>query len=462
MKPKLSDLWRVDGTVQRGAYFFWGIVLLAIKFNLDRLIGIIWFGDSWSVFNRETIRFYLWQSPMDRSDWHYYLVLVGASLPFLWAGIILTLKRLRSLGWHPWWMLFFFVPVLKLFFFLLLCLLPSRGEGQRPPLMAARQIGKVGALIPTGKLGSAAVGVLTSAMLALLAGWFCTSVLGGYGWTLFVGLPFVMGFLSAVIHGFRQPRGQGACIVVAVMAVALAGVAFFVVAMEGAICLIMAAPLAFGLGIIGGVAGYLVQKSFWWPRHSSRLLWLVVLSAPLTMGLEKSLPPSLPLLEVKSSVVINAPPETVWRNVISFSQLPPPEEMIFKLGIAYPLRAEIQGRGVGAVRNCIFSTGPFVEPIQVWDEPRLLKFSVTQNPEPMQEWTPYHNVHPAHLDGYLQSCGGQFRLVPLDGNRTRLEGTTWYYHHMWPADYWQVWSDYIIHTIHLRVLNHVKQLSESK
>ena len=41
-----------------------------------------------------------------------------------------------------------------------------------------------------------------------------------------------------------------------------------------------------------------------------------------------------------------------------------------------------------------------------------------------------------------------------------LEGTTWYYHRLWPARYWQVWSDYIIHTIHLRVLHHVKKLSE--
>ena len=31
---------------------------------------------------------------------------------------------------------------------------------------------------------------------------------------------------------------------------------------------------------------------------------------------------------------------------------------------------------------------------------------------------------------------------------------------LWPSDYWRVWSDHIIHTIHLRVLNHVKQLSE--
>jgi uncharacterized membrane protein YhaH (DUF805 family) len=462
MKPKLSDLWRLDGTVERGVYLFWGALLFAIKFNIDRSIGAIWFNESWSIFKWETFRFYLWQSPANQIEGHYDLILLAASLPFLWAGIALTLRRLRSLGWKPWWVLFFFVPVLKLFFFALLCLLPSRREAEKPPVIVERRVGKFSAMIPSGRLGSAIVAALVSAGLALPVGWFGTSVLGDYGWTLFVGLPFIMGFLSAVIHGFRQPRGIGSCILTAIIAVTLAGVAFLLMAMEGAICLIMAAPLAFTLGIIGGIVGYIVQKSLWQPQISARLFLLVVLFAPITMGLEKGVPPPLPVLEVKSSVVINAPPQRVWQNVVSFSQLPPPEEMIFKLGIAYPIRAEINGRGAGAIRYCIFSTGPFVEPIEVWDEPRLLKFSVAQNPEPMQEWTPYHQIHPPHLDGYLQSCGGQFRLIALSDNRTLLEGTTWYYHHMWPADYWQLWSDQIIHAIHLRVLNHIKTLSEQK
>ncbi|MSR43657.1 MAG: hypothetical protein EXS19_06450, partial [Pedosphaera sp.] len=61
----------------------------------------------------------------------------------------------------------------------------------------------------------------------------------------------------------------------------------------------------------------------------------------------------------------------------------------------------------------MFSTGPFVEPIEIWDEPRLLRFGVTKNPPPMEEWTPYKNVHPPHLDGFLASERGQFQLIAL-------------------------------------------------
>src|SRR6185295_19422419 len=119
------------------------------------------------------------------------------------------------------------------------------------------------------------------------------------------------------------------------------------------------------------------------------LFGVVLFAVPGSMSLECAVPPPLPLLEVKSSVVINAPPERVWRHVVSFAELPAPREWMFRIGVAYPIRAEINGEGVGAVRHCNFSTGPFVEPIEVWDEPRLLKFSVTQNPAPMEEWTPY-------------------------------------------------------------------------
>ena len=50
--------------------------------------------------------------------------------------------------------------------------------------------------------------------------------------------------------------------------------------------------------------------------------------------------------------------------------------------------------------------------------------------------------------------------VKFANGRTLLEGTTWYQHGLWPAEYWRWWSDAIIHRIHLRVLNHVRMLAE--
>jgi hypothetical protein len=115
---------------------------------------------------------------------------------------------------------------------------------------------------------------------------------------------------------------------------------------------------------------------------------------------------------------------------------------------------------VGAVRHCEFTTGDFVEPITVWDESRLLRFNVAANPPPMKELSFFKNVAAPHLHGYLMSQAGQFELMPLSNGRTLLVGSTWYQHHFWPAAYWRMWSDAIIHRIHLRVLRHIKESSE--
>jgi hypothetical protein len=221
----------------------------------------------------------------------------------------------------------------------------------------------------------------------------------------------------------------------------------------------MAAPLALALALVGAFAGHAVQISRW-NRVEPRVLCLPVIAIPFMLYGEHYSREPAPLLKVSTVIEVQASPERIWTNVVRFAELPPPTEPLFKIGIAYPMRAEIHGCGPGAVRHCVFSTGPFEEPIEVWDEPRRLEFSVTSNPAPMEEWTPYHEIHPPHLHGFLISRRGRFLLTRLPSGRTKLEGTTWYEHNLWPAAYWQIWSDQIIHTIHLRVLNHVKALSE--
>jgi hypothetical protein len=77
----------------------------------------------------------------------------------------------------------------------------------------------------------------------------------------------------------------------------------------------------------------------------------------------------------------------------------------------------------------------------------------------MREWSPYA-IHPPHLHGYLVSQQGRFELISLADGGTRLVGTTWYTNRMWPAPYWGLWSDYIIRSIHRRVLVHICELAE--
>jgi len=279
---------------------------------------------------------------------------------------------------------------------------------------------------------------------------------GVYGFGLFCATPFAGGFGSVWWFTRAEMHTSRECTQVALASVLAMGAALLALRVEGLICLLMASPLALLLAWIGGKCAYMFRRRVQWNVAIGLCL---ILSPGVTLA-EFTARPEPPTFEVRSSVDIAAPPETVWRNVVEFSELPAEREWLFHTGVAYPLKATIRGHGPGAIRECVFSTGAFVEPIEIWDAPRLLRFTVTQNPSPMQELSPWPGLHPPHLDGYLVSKRGQFKLTPTPSGGTHFEGTTWYRRHLWPAAYWSLRSDYIIHRIHPRVLDHIQRASE--
>lgn len=301
-----------------------------------------------------------------------------------------------------------------------------------------------------------AAGAALSLLGTLAGAWFAHT----YGFALFLATPGCTGVLSAVLAGRRVRQPIQRCVTAALCAQLLGGAALFAFALEGAICLLMAAPLLLPMAALGALAGYTFQRGGAPARGFPVVLPALLLAPLLTLFAEKCVALRPPLQRVISSVEIAAPPEVVWSRVVDFPALPPATQWLFRAGVAAPLCARIDGCGVGAVRYCEFTTGPFVEPIEVWDEPRLLRFGVTRSPPPMAELSPFE-VHPPHLHGFLNARRGQFRLIALADGRTRLEGTTWYDNRMWPQAYWRLWSDPVIHEIHLTVLRHVRALAEN-
>lgn len=468
MNFRLSDLWEWRGTVGRGKYLVIGLVLFAVKHNLDRIVASAYFNRRWSIFN-----YWVFNeatavdgTPLDYKK--FYATMIALAIPFIWVGVVLTLRRLRSIGLPLPLVFVFFLPFINLLFFLVLGVLPGRdGEtawGANSTTGSARTL--LDRIIPRGAFGSALLGILLTAVLSVGATLWSVNGLGSYGWGLFVGLPFCLGLTSVLVYSYHQARSPGSCLAVSLLSVTVVCVALFAFAIEGLICLIMAAPLGIALALFGGFMGYIIQRRGVDPTidppqvYTTHAFAIVLLALPALMLLEHSLRVEPPLRAVRTSIVVNALPEQVWPKLVSFTELPPPSERLFRTGIAYPIRAEIQGRGVGAVRHCVFSTGAFVEPIEVWDEPRLLKFGVTAQPPIMDEMSPYPHLNPPHLNSYLHSRRGQFLLTPLPGGQTLLEGTTWYQNNFWPGVYWNRWSDYIIDRIHTRVLEHIKNLAE--
>ncbi len=220
---------------------------------------------------------------------------------------------------------------------------------------------------------------------------------GIYGFTLFIVMPVILGGLGA--WSVRAQAAQTA-VVAGGSAVLLASLGWLALGQEGALCIAMSLPLSLPLGCLGGFLVYHFEPG---RLHTGSTAMLLLLPAG-TFGWAVNAKP--PVFEVRSAIEIAASPERVWKHVVTFAELPEPREWYFQIGLAYPKRARIEGSGPGAVRYCEFSTGPFVEPIEVWDEPNLLRFRVTANPAPMHEWSPYAQVLPKHLHGYLISKQG--------------------------------------------------------
>jgi uncharacterized membrane protein YhaH (DUF805 family) len=460
-------------------FFGIGVFLFALKFALDRTIARVVFARGWAITN------YLIPNesyalptlpPMERQ---FYLTMLAVALPFVAVGIAVTLRRLRDAGLPCWLVALFFVPIVNLLFFAVLSVVPSAGAKPRSGSEASARDRDVqpiipleygvdappntllGRIIPASGGGAQAVAILLPAPFAVGATLLAANVMRDYGFGLFMGMPFAIAMVSALIYGYRTPRTLWQCISVGVLATLVGGALLILCAIDGLGCLLMLMPLALPIAVLGAAAGYAIQRR---PTlrdgGSDRSVWSVTLALPALIFVEGLAPPPVRVLPVTTRIDIAATPQQVWHNVVTFDRIDAPLDWPFRAGVAYPVRARIDGSGVGAVRYCEFSTGPFVEPIETWDEPRLLKFSVTANPPPMREWSPF-NIHPPHLENFLVSHGGEFRLTQLPGGGTRIEGTTWYENRMWPQAYWRWWSDYLIHRIHTRVLTHIKQISEA-
>ncbi len=284
-------------------------------------------------------------------------------------------------------------------------------------------------------------------------------LLEDYGLALFLIAP---GWMGAVAGWLRTRRGRPSVWRVLIhgqWTLLLAIATVLVVAIEGVICLAMAWPLLAVMVLPGSLLGCWLGRC-WHERGTGALLLAIGAVLPLVSWGERQLgePPERP---VRSVIDIAAPPEVVWRSVIAVPDLPPPDG-IFALGIAAPLRATLSGTGTGAIRRCTFTTGDFVEPITVWDEPRRLAFDVVAQPHPMVETSLWGRIEPAHLDHTLRSRRGEFRLEPLPGGGTRLHGTTWYQLDMAPQAYWRWWSDTMIQAIHQRVLRRIAAAAEAE
>lgn len=435
--------------VNRTAYAVTGVGLMLVKYIAEALLisansAAIWM--PWH-FGNPLMSMRLESFPdVPESIWWVSFIW---SIPFFWIAMTMSVRRAADAGQSPWLGLLVLVPVFNLLIMLLLSVLPSQpGHEWLPGSEQPRR---------EQQARDAAFALSLSLIVGMMMMAVSVYLLRSYGAALFVGTPLMMGVVAGYAFNRVHARGHLLSMLLGGAAIAIGGLALLLFALEGVICIAMALPLMLPLGAFGGLLGKAIADTSRRPTHE--LLAAVLMLPALAFAETRLVTPTEQV--VTSSIEIDAPPAVVWEHVLQFPELPPPDEWHFRLGIACPQRAKIAGTGVGAVRYCEFTTGVFVEPVTAWEPGQRLAFDVTEQPAPMFELTPYRHVHPPHLDGYLRSRRGEFRLVALPGGRTRLEGRTWYEMDLFPQAYWSMWSTPLIHSIHHRVLKHIKDCAEA-
>ncbi len=266
----------------------------------------------------------------------------------------------------------------------------------------------------------------------------------------------IAGFLSARA-GRTLSQSIGAAFLTLTAILTILGFA----AMEGVICILMAAPFVGLLGIIGALLGHWLATLTSRPAYQVQsAAWLAV----IVCAVGESVTPPAPLEDVVTSeVIIQASPAEVWKQLKDIRDLPAPTEPLFVFGVAHPLETYVVGEGgVGAARVCRLSTGDMPERISVWKPEQELQFIVLDTPAAMREATFFgQELDGAHLHTTYTSLEGGFRLEALPNGQTRLTGNSRYLLTITPASYWNLWTRQIVSQVQLRVMNHVKAKAEA-
>jgi uncharacterized membrane protein YhaH (DUF805 family) len=434
------------GTVSRAWFVYAGVALAVLKTTIDTFVRRVRADD--------LVDNWLTAFPTDLAGVQAMLPTIWWSVPFIWIGTGLCVMRLRDAGMPRILVPIFFIPAVNILFFIICSSIPSVVE-ERSNTLEERSRSFFSRMLPQTDFGIAAFAILQCSLIGVLGVLAGAYGVGNYGAPLFLGLPFFMGFLSVLLYGVHKRRTLKECIGIAWLSMFLTACALVCLLIEGIVCIAVLFPLGVVLATMGAIVGYSLFPS----EGSGRIQSSVLCGLALAVGL--ALPvPSSPTLTSVTKITVNRSPQEVWPHVIAFSEISPPKEWLFLQGVAYPIRARIEGQGVGAIRYCEFSTGPFIEPITVWNEPHELRFSVTETPPALTEFNPLGTVIAPHLDGYFESLGGQFLLREIRSGVTEIQATTWYTHKVAPVWYWELISDPILHLIHKRVLEHIKTEAE--
>jgi uncharacterized membrane protein YhaH (DUF805 family) len=402
-----------------------------------------------------------------KADWLFYLLplrslvtiyrvsdmtlIIGLAyfLIAAWALAALAFRRTVDANVSEWIATCAIAPVVQIPTILFLCVMPSRVAPDRPPITD-------NVAAPGPAWAAAAQGVVAGMGLMLFAVAVGTLVFGTYGYGVFLLTPFIVGATTGYFANRKGDAGESRTWMMVAGATALGSIALVIAALEGLICIIMAAPLGLGAAWVGGLLGRSI--ALYSRRPPAQTLSCLAL-LPLVFAIESLLPPTASF-ETAQTITVKAPADVVWRSIVQMESIDEPLARPFRLGVAYPLGGEIIGEGVGALRRGEFSTGTAIERVTEWVPNRKLAFVVVKDVPAMRELSPYEHVHAPHVIGYFRTTSTSFELFQRSDGHTDILERTSHELRLDPVHYWLPMARLVVHENNARVLAHIRRHSE--
>jgi uncharacterized membrane protein YhaH (DUF805 family) len=381
---------------------------------------------------------------------HPALLAGGLALTVLcsWILAALAVRRANDAGVSGWLAAFSIAPVLQFPAIVVLAALPSRVGAEPPPASLP--------VIAQRPWNASLQGLLAAIGLTLLTIVVGALIFGSYGFSMFALSPVVIGLTTAYLANRHGDVGVGSTVWIMTAALALGGLALVGAAFEGAVCIIMAAPLAWVMALIGALIGRTMALS---RRTRGTHPMLSVAIIPLLFASEQVLPRTSAFTDVVS-IQVAATPDVVWQAVLHMDAITEAPSIPFSLGVAYPIRGEVIGEGVGAMRRGYFSTGVAEERITEWAPGEALAFVILSEPPSLRELSPYQYVHAPHVNGYFRSTQARIDIAEIAWGRTRLTLTTAHELDLQPAVYWLPLARWIVRQNKDRVLGQMQRQAE--
>lgn len=268
---------------------------------------------------------------------------------------------------------------------------------------------------------------------------------GAYIYSEFVIIPILMGLVCAWFW-CKERRSSRTIMWMTCSNTFIAIALSFVFLKEGVICLLIVSPLIWCfmlIGVFGGISMF---------RKNNQNLNVSVVSLLLLVFLVDASSEHHYENMVADQIVINAPVSAVWKNVVAFKPIKKKNDYwLFRIGMPSPMATTVTGYYKGAGRKCIFSNGyVFGEKIVTFDPNQNLTFDIIDQPRDPE------------IMGHIDIERGQFLLKDNGNGTTTLTGNSWYKLYVFPTWYYDIWAKSITRNVHLRVMEHIKELSEAK